>query len=82
LPIEVIKEFADGLVQTGVPALFSPTIDPNSRYFIDTLFRLPSSSAHYTSAQGYYFPFNRKIYHFPNKPHPPPEIYYAQNYTA
>jgi len=33
-------------------------------------------------AKGYYFRFKGKEYYFPEKPHPPPEIYYAQNYTA
>ncbi|KAF8337990.1 uncharacterized protein EI90DRAFT_2908955, partial [Cantharellus anzutake] len=62
LPMEIIKEFADGLKNSGVPALFSPSIESGSK--------------------GYYFPFRGKLYCFHDKPHPPPEIYYAQNYTA
>ncbi|KAF8327246.1 uncharacterized protein EI90DRAFT_2928474, partial [Cantharellus anzutake] len=62
LPVEIIKEFADGLEDSGVPALFLPSIESGSK--------------------GYYFPFRGKLYQFHDEPHPPPEIYYAQNYTV
>ena len=79
LPVEVVDDFAGGLAETGLPSLFSPTIEGGCMSFIipPSCFGLITATA-----SGFSFEFEGDEWAFPEMPHSPPEIYYAVDYAS
>ena len=68
LPVEVVDDFAGGLAETGLPSLFSPTIEGGCMSFIipPSCFGLITATA-----SGFSFEFEGDEWAFPEIPHPP-----------